>query len=142
MKSGKLGQNNNGTPWSALTINTSGGAASTIPINQAAVGDEGRNEVRQLPYFYTNITAAAPTTTNIKYSSGILHSICINTAAAAAGTLTIYDDVVATGTSKIGTITQLATGQVPVCFTYDVLFTNGLTILTATSAADYTVSWR
>ena len=58
---------------------------------------------------------------------------------AATGTITIYDNTAASGT-KIGTITSYA--SLPQCFTYDVAFWIGLTIVTATAAPDITVSFR
>lgn len=92
-------------------------------------------------YNYTNITAAAPTTTVIATGNGVLHTLTINTPTA-AGVITIYDNTAASGT-KIATITQpgtlLSDGQRTV--TYDVYFSKGLTIVTATAAQDITVSW-
>jgi hypothetical protein len=43
MLSGSLGPNNNGLPWSSMIINGGGTTASQLKINQASVGDEGRN---------------------------------------------------------------------------------------------------
>ena len=88
-------------------------------------------------YNYKNIVLAAPTTTVVKSGGGLLHTICINTPAA-TGTITIYDNTAASGT-KIGTITAFASTNP--CFTYDVNFTTGLTIVTATAAGDITVSY-
>jgi ABC-type arginine transport system permease subunit len=85
---------------------------------------------------YQNITTE--TTTVVKSTPGVLHSICVNTPAA-TGTITIYDNTAGSGT-KIGTITSYA--SLPKCFTYDVAFWTGLTIVTATAAPDVTVSWR
>lgn len=85
---------------------------------------------------YQNITA--DTTTTIKTTSGVLHTVCINTPAA-TGTITIYDNTAASGT-KIGTITSFA--STPGCFNYDVQFWTGLTIVTGTAAPDITVSFR
>jgi hypothetical protein len=87
---------------------------------------------------YANITAAAPTTTTLKNSPGVLHTVCVNTPAA-TGTITIYDLTVGSG-AKIGTITGYA--STPRCFDYDVAFWSGLTIVTATAAQDITVSFR
>lgn len=88
-------------------------------------------------YKYLNITLAAPTTTVVKSGGGILHTVCVNTPAA-TGTITIYDNTAASGT-KIGTITVFASTNP--CFTYDVNFATGLTIVTATAANDITVSY-
>jgi hypothetical protein len=43
MRVGSLGPANNALPWAALTINAANSAATTIKINQTAVGDEARN---------------------------------------------------------------------------------------------------
>ncbi|MGC2135444.1 MAG: hypothetical protein WA661_19530 [Xanthobacteraceae bacterium] len=90
----------------------------------------------QESYSYRNI--ATDTTTTIKSAPGYLHTVCVNTPAA-TGTITIYDNTAASGT-KIGTITSYA--SLPQCFTYDVAFWIGLTIVTATAAPDITVSFR
>lgn len=92
----------------------------------------------QQGFQYQNITLAAPTTTTVKSTPGLLHTVCVNTPAA-TGTITIYDNTAASGT-KIGTITSFA--STPKCFPYDVNFYTGLTIVTATAAQDITVSFR
>lgn len=86
-------------------------------------------------YRYLNITGQA--TTTVKSGGGILHTICINTPAATE-TITIYDNTAASGT-KIGTITVFASTNP--CLTYDVNFTTGLTLVTATASSDLTVSY-
>ncbi|MDD4110218.1 MAG: hypothetical protein PHS54_01545 [Clostridia bacterium] len=90
---------------------------------------------------YSNITLAAPTTTVVKTGEGVLHSITINKAVA-SGTITIYDNTAGSGT-KIGTITMpetLLKNQETLI--YDVAFTKGLTIVTATGAQDITIAYR
>jgi hypothetical protein len=86
-------------------------------------------------YRYLNITGQA--TTTVKSGGGILHTICVNTPAATE-TITIYDNTAASGT-KIGTITVFASTNP--CLTYDVNFTTGLTLVTATASSDLTVSY-
>ena len=83
-----------------------------------------------LAFKYTNITGQA--TTTVKSGSGILHTICVNTPAATE-TITIYDNTAGSGT-KIGTITVFASTNP--CLTYDVNFTVGLTLVTATASSD------
>lgn len=90
----------------------------------------------QQGFQYQNITT--DTTTVVKTTPGLLHSICVNTPAA-TGTVTIYDNTAASGT-KIGTITSYA--SVPKCFIYDVNFYTGLTVVTGTATPDVTVSFR
>jgi hypothetical protein len=89
-----------------------------------------------LVYAYQNITTG--TTMTLKSVPGYLHTVFVNTPAA-TGTITIYDNTAASGT-KIGTITSYA--STPGCFTYDVAFWTGLTVVTATATADVTVSFR
>ena len=86
-------------------------------------------------YKYLNITGQA--TTTVKSGGGVLHTICVNTPAATE-TITIYDNTAASGT-KIGTVTVYATTNP--CLTYDVNFTIGLTLVTATASSDLTVSY-
>lgn len=85
-----------------------------------------------------NITAAAPTTTVVKTGAGILHTVTLNKPTATA-VITIYDNTAASGT-VLGTITVPASPQ-PVTLTYDITFSTGLTITTATAASDITVSY-
>jgi hypothetical protein len=83
-------------------------------------------------YNYKNITTN--TTTLVKRGPGTLHSIVINTTA--AGTITVYDSLAATGT-VIATIA--ASPVIGSTFLYDVEFSVGLTIVTA-AASNITVS--
>jgi hypothetical protein len=91
----------------------------------------------QSSYLYSNITT--DTTTVVKSGAGVLHTVCFNTPLATEVT-TIFDNTAASGT-KIGTWTTPAS-PVASCILYDVAFTTGLTILTATAAGDITVSYR
>jgi hypothetical protein len=85
-----------------------------------------------------NITLAAPTTTVVKTGAGILHSITFNKPLATA-VITIYDNTAASGTI-LGIITIPANPQ-PTTLVYDLNFTTGLTIVTATAASDITVTY-
>lgn len=89
-------------------------------------------------YSYANITAAAPTTTTLRTTAGILHTITFNKPVATA-VVTVYDSTDATG-ATIATITVPAS-PMPVTLTYDVAFNTGLVITTATAASDITVSY-
>ena len=86
-------------------------------------------------YKYKNITDQS--TTTVKSGSGTLHTVCINTPAATE-TITIYDNTAGSGT-KIGTATVYASTNP--CLIYDVAFSTGLTIVTATASSDITVSY-
>jgi hypothetical protein len=91
-------------------------------------------------YNYTHITTDA--TTVIKTGAGLLHSVCINTPVASE-TVTIDDATSATTpTIAVLTIPATITSAMPQCVIYDVVFSTGLTVVTATAAGDITVSWR
>ncbi len=85
---------------------------------------------------YQNITTDA--TTTVKTGAGKLVAVCVNTPAATE-TITIYDSTAASG-AKIGTITLYASTNP--CFIYNVSFTVGLTLVTATAAGDITVAYE
>lgn len=89
---------------------------------------------------YQNITTA--TTTTVKSGAGFLHNLVINTPGA-LGVITLYDNTAGSGT-KIGTITMPASllSSGPEVAIYNVKFTIGLTIVTATTAQDITVGTR
>lgn len=111
-----------------------GAALVNTGIGVTAVEEGGRT--------YSHITAAAPTTTVVKSGAGHLHTLVINTPAANA-VITIYDNTAASGT-VIAIITQPAAllSSGPTTVVYDIAFTTGLTIHTATAAQDITVSYR
>lgn len=91
-----------------------------------------------LGWNFVNIVAAAPTTTAVKASPGILHSITLNTPTA-TGTIVVYNSLAASG-AKIASFTS-ATGQVPFSLVFDVAFSIGLTIVTDVAAQDITVTY-
>lgn len=83
-------------------------------------------------YQYTNITGAA--TTQIATGRGTLQSIVVNTTA--AGSVKIIDDITGT-TANIGT---LKSSIVEGTYTYNIVFSKGLRIVTA-AASDITICW-
>lgn len=86
---------------------------------------------------YVNITTATNTNA-IKTGNGVLRKIIINKAVA-SGVITIYDDLIATGSSIIGTITFPATLlENQKVLDYDCNFNTGLSIKTV-QANDLTV---
>lgn len=87
---------------------------------------------------YQAITLAAPTTTVVKTSPGILHAITFNKPVA-TGVVTVYDAASATGT-PVATITTPAS-PFPVTLVYNVAMNTGITITSATAAQDITVSY-
>lgn len=79
------------------------------------------------------------TTTVVKSGSGVLKRIVVNKVGGASNTCTIYNNTSGTGTI-IATIDPVHTQMV---FEYDVVFTTGLTIVTATgTAADLTIVYQ
>lgn len=84
------------------------------------------------------VAITTETTTLVKTGAGVLHSITFNKPVA-TGTVEI-DDAITNTTPIIGTITS-PTGAQPVTLTYDLQFTNGLSITTGTAAQDITVSY-
>lgn len=89
---------------------------------------------------YLNIVAGQATTT-VKSGAGFLHSITFNSAATATNVTTVYDNTAASGT--VVAIPAATTATIPVTLTYDVAFTIGLTIITATAnGSNMTVSYR
>lgn len=87
---------------------------------------------------FSNTNITTNTTTTVKSLPGVLGGITINTKGSAGNTATVFDSTTGSGT-KIATIdTTSAQGTLM----YDVLFINGLTIVTANGgAADLTVEW-
>lgn len=91
-------------------------------------------------YAFLNIAAGQATTT-VKSGAGILHTITFNGAATATNTTTIYDNTAASGT-VIGRPVATAVMS-PVTVIYDLAFSTGLTIITATAnGGDMTVTYR
>jgi hypothetical protein len=84
---------------------------------------------------YTPLNIASATTTLVKSGPGILGKIVINTTA--AGSITIYDSLTASGTKLATMKASIAEGS----YAFDVAFTIGLTIVTA-GASDITVAYN
>lgn len=113
---------------SALNVDSSG----NLKITTTASATGG--------YTYAHIVAGQATTL-VKTGAGTLQSITFNSPAATNNVTTVYDSI--TGTGTVIAI-PLATGvTVPTTITYNIAFTNGLTIVTATAnGSDMTVSFK
>ena len=85
---------------------------------------------------YSNVVLAAPTTTVIKSGSGIIVGIVCNTPASGA-VLTVYDNTAGSGT-KIATVLGTAQSSLR----YGCRFATGLTVVSSTAAADWTIIYR
>lgn len=96
---------------------------------------DGNND--GIGWSYSHITTAA--TTVVKATSGVLHTLVINTPVA-SGVISIYDNASTSGTI-IGIITLPATLiEGPITLEYDVYFANGLTIISS-GTFDVTVTY-
>jgi hypothetical protein len=105
-----------------------------------AVPGTGGNSQTFLPvsaFLYNNITGTG--TTVVKKGAGVLHLVAVNNPGISS-VITLYDNTAASGT-KIGTITTPASGGVPVTLTFDVVFTNGLTV-NVSVASDLTIAFQ
>lgn len=120
------------------SIDTLGNIRFTMGTTQA--GEDVANDVQKVEqrYAYKNIVLAAPTTTLVKSGPGVLHVATFNKPAS-TGTLTCYDNTLASGT-VIATVTS--GDAIPKTLHYDVAFALGLTCVTATAAQDVTLSYR
>jgi hypothetical protein len=89
---------------------------------------------------FSNITLAAPTTTQVRTGPCVLHSVIFNKKTA-SGVVTIYDNTAASGT-VVATITSpspLLTNQDQ--FDYGVSCSIGICVVTSGAAQDITVTW-
>lgn len=88
------------------------------------------------PAGYTYGHISTDTTTTLKSGAGVLHTICVNSVGAAS-TITV-DDATSATTPTVAVLSGATLG----CYTYDVAFSTGLTIVTAVAAPDLTVAYR
>jgi hypothetical protein len=88
---------------------------------------------------FVHITGAA--TTVIKSGAGTLNALIVNTSGLLPTTATLYDNTSGSGT-VIAVIDTTSTAKLPVPLIYNLAFTTGLTIVTAGSGADITVTYR
>lgn len=138
-KSGAFGPDVNTLPISYLTINGTGGAASTIQVNQATVGDEARNGVRlcDATFSWRCVAVTAPGGLGIDaYPGGATKITAIATGSTGAVTATLagvaakttyicgFDISAAGGTATISPIT--ITGLLNGTFTFQGISAGGL----------------
>lgn len=82
---------------------------------------------------------ASNSTTTVKSGAGVLKRVTVNTIGSASNTCTIYDNTAGSGTI----IAVIDPTQAQRTFEYDLVFSTGLTIVTATgTAADLTVVYQ
>lgn len=124
----------------AITNFNSSGSTTNCTISATAMTLNRFGNLVTNP-FYKNLVGAS--TTTLKQSAGRLHSIVVNGAGVTSQSVTIYDNISATGT-KIGTI-DLSKIPSPTVLQYNtngVAFSNGLTLLIVGSAVDITVIYE
>lgn len=106
------------------------GTTTTASLAAAATGG----------YTYKYIPAGTATTV-VKASAGTLHSITFNSPATSTNTTTIYDN--ASGAGLVIGIPAVTSITFPETVIYDIAFTLGLTIITATAnGGDMTVAYK
>lgn len=77
---------------------------------------------------YTSIPAA--TSSLVKSGGGFLHTVVVSNASATTGTMSLYDNASATGTTPL--IATVA-ASIPGVYTFDIKFANGLAIANTSS---------
>lgn len=129
-----------GNRVNAMVNYVSDGNGNIIPAPSAAL--LSTIEQHLAPFSYSHLTGNG--TTTVKSGSGVLGSICVNNNND-TGTFTIYDNTTATG-SIVGVISSAGETLVthgPVCLEYNVIFSTGLTVVTASSSGnDITVTYK
>lgn len=125
-----------------LTAGTAGTPSAQVVSIQ---GETGMTPVQTSPaaaatggYSFSHISTS--TTTTVKSGAGTLHTININSLGTVASTITVFDNTAGSGT-VIAVLNSLTIGQG--CYTFDVAFATGLTLVTTgTVAPDVTVSYK
>ena len=133
-----------GSPQVVVIMQLSGAINDITPsVGWGQKLDQTNDAITNYPFGHSflNIVLAAPTTTTVKSGAGVLQSIIFNKPVA-TGVVTVYDNTAASGT-LIGTITTpTVSGEGPDPVLYNLAFSTGLTIVTATAAQDITVVYR
>ena len=124
----------------AITNFNSNGSITNCTISATAMTLNRFGNLVTNP-FYKNLVGAG--TYTLKQSAGRLHSIVVNGAGTTGQSVTIYDNISATGT-KIGTI-DLSKIPSPIVLQYNtngIAFSNGLTLVVTGAAVDITVIYE
>ena len=112
---------------------------NTLEVRTATIARLGELSTQSA---FSNISTLG--TFTLKYGPGNLHKIVVNNSPTSAGTVTVYDNTVGSGT-KIATITLVRQAPLNQAYTIDfndLPFSNGLTLVTATQAGDITVIYE
>ncbi len=120
-----IGTVNQGTsPW---VVSNGGTFATQASLTASATG----------AYSFSNIKTS--TTTTVKSGAGTLHTVCVNTDGTVASAVALFDNTAASGTT-IANINSLSSTN---CYTYDIAFATGLTVVTTgTAPSDITISYK
>ncbi len=109
---------------------------NTKVVEQYAPGYEDNvNNIAKVNQVFTPTYISTATTTVIKTSAGLLHTLVVN--GGTTGTIIVYDNTAASGTiiASFDTTNALAT------YTFNATFATGLTVVTS-AATKLTVTWR
>ena len=83
-----------------------------------------------MPTFFNYTNIAAATSSLVKSGGGFLHTVVISNASATTGTMSLYDNASATGTTPlIATVGCFTPGT----YTFDIKFNNGLAVANTSS---------
>lgn len=118
-----------------LQNTNSGGSTTNVSLKCRAITSERFGEEHSRPTF-KNIPGNA--TTVLKRGAGTFHRLILN-APNTTGTITIYDNTAASGTI-IATLDMAKSSSI-VDLDYNVDFSTGLTVVTASTPGDITVIW-
>lgn len=106
-----------------------------VTLSRQIAGEDLTNDVLKVQErnSYANYTTSAANVT--KSAAGFLHTVTVNAAPTSA--IEIYDNSAASG----NLIATLPASAVVGTYTYDVIFTTGLTVNTASADSDVTISY-
>lgn len=121
-----------GTTLDYIPLTTDANGALWVSQATALAGEDlvANKMVNETRFSFLNIAAGQATTT-VKTGAGVLHSITFHGAATATNTTTIYDNSAASGTLIAIPVATAVTA--PVTVIYDLAFSTGLTVITATA---------
>lgn len=115
-------------------------ASIAFPVSVTGTVTTAQGAAATGGYSYNHIGAGQATTV-VKASAGTLHSLALNSAATATNVTTVYDSTSGAGT--VIAIPNVVAATVPTTLIFDLAFTNGLTIVTATAnGGDMTVNYK
>lgn len=124
-------------PFTFQSNNSGGGTGNVNMI--ASLGTIFRNGKLQTDSIGKNLTTAA--TTVLKFGAGRLHHIVLNNPNLNTGTLTLFDNTAASGTTICTFFLPKNAALTPISVDYDIPFSIGLTAVTSV-ACDVTITYE